>query len=92
MSKSHVIPEIRSLKRCKTASLSRVSRRAEVPLLRRESGAVVPVLRRDSDSLSYIVFSNRILGIRCLNHLSNGPTVPAALYLIASGTNVTEEP
>ena len=44
MNKSHLIPEIRLLKRCKTANLSRISK----PTLGAD-------LRRDSDSPSYIV-------------------------------------
>ena len=52
-SMSYLIPEIRLLKRCKTANLSRVSSRAQVT-----------VLRRDSDSPSYIVLSSRISGKR----------------------------
>ena len=44
LSKSHFVSEIRLLKRCKTANLSRVSRQA-----------LGPDLRRDTDSPSYIV-------------------------------------
>ena len=44
LDKSQLKPEIRLHKRCKTSNLSRVSSRAKVP-----------VLRRDSDSLSSIV-------------------------------------
>ena len=54
LSESHFICEIRFFKRCKTANVSRVSSRAQVP-----------VLRHDSDSPFHIRLSNRISAIKC---------------------------
>ena len=51
--KSHFIPEIRLLKRCKTANLSRVS-----------SQTLGPDMRRDSDSPSYMIEYDFVYKIR----------------------------
>ena len=72
---SHLIPEIRLLKRCKTTNLNRVSSRSQAP-----------VLRRDSDSPSDIVwvtgFHMRLRNFRFYINKSQDATYSSLKYFL----------